>query len=279
MKMRLSFQLGVLVILLLRVAADATAQATEIETRHFGFNITYVLDSAKIRHKRVYSGRCEVQSVGPSAFGLDGPTSQQRAADTQAREKAVSPGNAMAEQMKKCGSDMNCAMKAMQSAQASGDLEKLGRGVQAASAQGANFTNWTATTKSCSALTLTVDDQFERTLTDDGEGGNRSYVIQYTVKGSKPVEGKFGSDKLFGIQHNLKTQQTEYRFGRPRWPAFPTTRRGDAPDYLVGTGDTTVDPFPPSVKFPIMAGAPKSGKSTATVPGGGTVTFEWTLTK
>jgi hypothetical protein len=263
--------------LLLLGAAAQPSHAAGIETRQFAFKVTYSLNSAKNRHQHIYTGRCEVQMLGSSPYGLAGPTGGQRQSDTQAREKAVAPGRGMAEELQKCGSDMACATAVMQAAQASGDLARMGRGVQQVARQEANFNNWTASPKPCSELTLTVDDKFEQRVSDSGEGGDRVYLIQTAIKGSKSITALFGSDANFGIQHDLRTKQSEYRFGRPRFPGFPTTRQGNAPPDLVGSRDTPVDPYPLTIPFPVQAGAPRSGKSVANAPNGGTVNFEWTL--
>jgi hypothetical protein len=263
--------------LLLVISAAPPVLAEGIQARQFAFKVTYSQNGPKSRYHHVYTGRCEVQSLGTAAYGLAGPTAEQRRNDSQARDKAVAPGQSMAEQMQKCGSDMACAKKVVMAAQASGDLAKLGQGVQQASRQEANFANWTASPKSCSELTLTVDDEFEQRVTDSGEGGDRVYFIQTTIKGSKPLSANFGADKNFGIQHDLKAQKSEYRFGRPRFPGFATTRQGNAPQELLGSGDSVVDPYPAPIAFPVLAGAPGSGKSVANAPGGGTVRFEWTL--
>jgi hypothetical protein len=94
---------------------------------------------------------------------------------------------------------MTCVTNAMKRAQASGDLAKLGRGVENVSkaAHAPNFTNWRVTPKGCSELTLAVDDKFESTVQDDGERGSRSYVLTKTVKGLKSVAQASGGTVTF----------------------------------------------------------------------------------
>lgn len=258
-------------------AAAQLATAAGLETRQLSFSITYAMNTATGRYNHVYTGRCDVQTIGTSPYGLEGATGAQQGADNAARDKAVDPGRAMAAEMQKCGGDMNCARNVMMKAQSSGDLERLGAGITKASKVEANFKNWTIAPRGCSELTLSVDDNFKSTVVNDGEGGAQRYEVTQTVKGTRPLRANFAADSKFGIQHDLKAQVTEYRLGRPASPGFPTTRQGNAPAHLMTPGDSPVTIFPDAVAFPRLPGAPRSGRSVAPAAGGGTVTFEWSL--
>lgn len=50
-------------------AAAQLATPAGLETRQLSFSITYVMSTATGRYNHVYTGRCDVQAIGTSAYG------------------------------------------------------------------------------------------------------------------------------------------------------------------------------------------------------------------
>jgi hypothetical protein len=252
----------------LAVAPVRAAEPASGETRHLDFIVTWKT-TGESAINRVYRGTCKMM-IGYSAFSLDDKNATKGAAPSEKTAAKVEDFGARAQ---KCGTDVQCLSQLAQEMQKGGTMDRIAKEGKAAVAptQQKNFGIWNAL--ECTNMTLTADDTETRNVSDSGEGGDVSYRVTTTTKGSGPVENCLGGACVL-MQHDLNRTSTEYRFAQPiSKSAYLKTTTGlpmnDAPRNI------TIRAFPDG-PHPSMDGSPRSGKIERAVPGG-TLTFDWTI--
>lgn len=283
-RMEVATPMGLALVAVLAGSAPAAAQsrAEGVQKLRMAFTVDYVATKGKSRLRHTYTGECDLLGGHPPAkYGLDGPGKAQAASDDARHAQAVDSARpAMAgiqEEMKRCGKDTACLAGVAQKMQATGAMAQVAGSARSAVAIGqeANFRVWTP--MACRALSLTVDDLITERSEDSGEGGTRIVESTRTVQGTQALPPGFGQLKMPGVQQDLKTGLTEYRYGRPALQRFPAKYLSARPGEPA-TGTELVEPVPAAVPYPALPGPPRSGKVALTVPGG-TVTAEWTITR